>query len=129
MRSFSADAAIVAGPSLAMSGLAVWAGDALLAAAPPEVASSLVLLPYPLYALLALIGTWAAYLLFAPLLRYRALSTSNAFDLFVLVGGLILALMLLTTAALILPLAAAGAGAATALRLVRRRPSRGLSAN
>jgi hypothetical protein len=128
MRSFSADAAIIAGPSLAAAAGAVRAGDALIAAAVPELAAY-SLLPFATYATLAFAFTWAAYLLGAPLLRYRALSTSNAFDLFLLSGGLILALLMLNVPVLVLPLATAGAGAATALWLVRRIPSRRYSAD
>jgi hypothetical protein len=127
MRSFSADAAIIAGPTLAATAGAVRAGDALLLAAAPDLAAH-SLLPFPTYAGLAFLFTCAAYILGAPLLRYRALSTSNAFDLFVLSGGLILALLLLNVPVLVPPLAVAGVGAATALRLVRRLPSRTYSA-
>jgi len=128
MRSFTADASIIAAPALAAAAGAVRAGDALIAAAVPDLATY-SLLPFPTYAVLGFLFTWAAYLLSAPLLRYRALSTSNAFDLFLLTGGLILALLMLNLPVLVLPLASAGAGSALALRLVRRRPSRRYSAD
>lgn len=121
MRSFSADAAIVAGPSLAVAALAVRAGDALIAAAP---AGTVPIPPLPVYAALAFASTWLAYFLVAGLLRYRALSTSNAFTLFLTLAALALSLLLLTAPALVPPLLASGAGSALALRLVRRRPRR-----
>lgn len=129
MRSFSADAAIVAVPSLAAAAGAVWAGEHLFAAAPAELIASHPLVPFPVYAAIAFLLTWAVYFLVAGLLHYRALSTSNAFSIYMLLAGLILALLLLSQPAAAPPLVAAAAGGALALRLVRRRPSRRYSAN
>ena len=129
MRSLSADAAIVTGPSLAAAGGAIWATERLFALAAERAASLPPLLLLPTIVALAFALTWASYYAVVGLLAYRALSTSNALVLFLVVVALLTALALLNRPELLVPMLASAAGAALALRLVRRRPRRQLSPN
>lgn len=127
MRSLSADAAIIAGPSLAASGGAIWAADALFALALERAAGLPPMLLLPTMTAIAFALTWAVYYAVVGLLAYRAVSTSNALVLFLVVAGLLLMLALLNRPELSVPLIASAAGAALALRLVRLRPRRRFS--
>jgi hypothetical protein len=129
MRSLSADAAIVAGPTLGASALAVWCGKAALAAAPPEAWLPHPLLLLPLYAALGFALTWLFYYAVVGLLEYRALSTSNGRGLFMLFAALAAAYLLFRAPELVSAFAAAAAGATFALHVIRRRPRQRISAN
>ncbi len=124
MRSLSADAAIVAMPSLLAAGVAVWAGEASFAAAAGQQAALPPGLLLPTILLGAFAATWAVYYLFAGLLAYRALSTSNGLVLFLVLSTLLLVLLLLNLPDRVPPVLIACVGAAGALRLVRLRPRR-----
>ena len=124
MRSLSADAAIIAGPSLAASGGAIWASGKLFALAAEQSASLPPMLLLPTMAAMAFALTWASYYLVVGLLAYRAVSTSNALVLFLVIVGLLAVLALLNRPELSIPLIAAASGAALALRLLRLRPRR-----
>jgi hypothetical protein len=128
MRSLSADAAIVAAPTMAASYLAVWCGDALLVRVPLQI------LPHPLlvlpgYAAFGAVLTWLAYQTVAGMLEYRAISTTNGRGLFVFLAVLTTAFTAYEAPGVALSFAAAALGAAFALHLIRRRPSRRISAN
>jgi hypothetical protein len=129
MRSLSADAAIVAAPTLAASYLAVWGGDRLLAAAPPEAWLPHELLLLPLYAVLGMTLTWLFYQTVAGMLEYRAISTTNGRGLFIFLAVLTTAFTAYEAPGVALQFAAAAMGAAFTLQLIRRRPSRRISAN
>jgi hypothetical protein len=129
MRSLSADAAIVAAPTLGATYLAVRSGHALVAVSPPGMWLPDPLLLLPAYAALGLALTWAAYHLVAGLLQYRAISTSNGRGLFIFLAVLVTASAAYEVPELALPFAAAATGAAFALHLIRRRPSRRIIAN
>jgi hypothetical protein len=129
MRSLSADAAIVAAPTLGAAYLAVRSGDALVAVSPPDLWLPDPFLLLPAYAALGLALTWAAYHLVAGLLQYRAISTSNGRGLFIFLAVLVTASAAYEVPELALRFAAAAAGAAFALHLIRRRPSRRIIAN
>ena len=129
MRSLSADAAIVAAPTLGAAYLAVRSGNALVAVSPPGLRLPDPLLLLPAYAVLGLALTWVTYHLVAGLLRYRAISTSNGRALFIFLAMLVTASAAFEVPELALPFAAAAAGAAFALHLIRHRPSRRIGAN
>jgi hypothetical protein len=129
MRSLSADAAIVAAPTLGATYLAVRSGNALVAVSPAGFGLPDPMLLLPAYAALGFALTWAAYHLVAGLLQYRAISTSNGRGLFIFLAVLVTASAAYEVPQLALPFAAAAAGAAFALHLIRRRPSRRISAN
>lgn len=122
VRSLSADAAIIAAPSLAAAGGAIWSAERLFALV-GHLPSALML---PSMAAIAFGLTWAAYHLIAGLLAYRALSTSNALVLLLTLVTLLSVLALLVRPELLIPLLASASGSATALRLLRRRPRRQL---
>jgi hypothetical protein len=127
MRSLSADAAIIAGPSLAASGGAIWASEKLFALAAEQSAALPPMLLLPTMAAIAFVLTWATYYVVVGLLAYRAVSTSNALVLFLVSVGLLTVLALLNRPELSIPLVASASGAALALRLLRLRPRRQLS--
>ncbi|HEX8443335.1 MAG TPA: hypothetical protein VF631_06785 [Allosphingosinicella sp.] len=127
MRSLSADAAIVAGPSLAASGAAIWAAERLFALAAERGGELPPLLLLPTMMAIAFALTWGSYYVFVGLLAYRALSTSNALVLLLVVVALLTVLALLNRPELSVPILASAAGAALALRLVRLRPRRQFS--
>lgn len=127
MRSLSADAAIIAGPSLAASGGAIWAAQAVFALAAERGVALPPMLLLPTMAAIAFALTWATYYGVVGLLAYRAVSTSNALVLFLLIVGLLTVLALLNEPELSIPLLASTSGAALALRLLRLRPRRRLS--
>ena len=129
MRSLSADAAIVAAPTLGATYLAVWSGDALIAKSPPETWLLHPLFLMPAYAACGLALTWIAYHAVAGLLQYRAISTSNGRGLFIFLAVLTTAFAAYDAPTVAFPFAAAAIGSAFALRLIRRRPSRRISAN
>lgn len=127
MRSLSADAAIIAGPSLAATGGAIWAAEALFALAAERSAALPPMLLLPAMAAIAFVLTWAVYYTLVGLLAYRAVSTSNALVLFLVLVGLLTVLALLNRPELSIPLIASASGTALALRLIRLRPRRQLS--
>lgn len=129
MRSLSADAAIIALPSLAAAAGAIWAAEALFVLAFERGAGLPPSLLLPTMAALAFVATWSSYYLVVGLLAYRALSTSNALVLFLVLVSLIVVLVLLNQPPLSLPILASAAGAAMALRLLRRRPRRSFRLN
>jgi hypothetical protein len=129
MRSLTADAAIIAVPSLACAGGAIWAADALFGLAAERGAGLPPALLLPTTAALAFVVTWASYYLVVGLLAYRALSTSNALSLFLVLVALQTALVLLHRPESIVPILVSAAGAALALRLLRLRPRRVLRPN
>ena len=129
MRSLSADAAIVAVPSLVASGAAIWAAGRLFALAADRGGALPPFLLLPTMSAIAFALTWAGYYVFVGLLAYRALSTSNALILLLVVVALLTVLALLNRPELSIPLLASAAGAALALRLVRLRPRRQFSPN
>jgi hypothetical protein len=129
MRSLSADAAIVAVPSLVASGAAIWASERLFALAAERGAEFPPILLLPTMAAIAFALTWVSYYLFVGLLAYRALSTSNALVLLLVVVALLTVLALLNRPELSVPILVSAAGAAAALRLVRLRPRRQFSPN
>jgi hypothetical protein len=129
MRSLTADAAIIAAPSVAATGGAIWAVDALFALAADRAGALPQFFMLPSMTAIGFALTWAAYYLVVGLLAYRAVSTSNALILFLVVMCLLTGLTLLNRPDLSVPLIAAAAGAALALRLVRRRPRPKLSPN
>lgn len=124
MRSLSADAAIIAVPSLLAAVAAVWLGEASFAAAAVQQAALPPGLLLPTIMLFGFALTWAAYYLMAGLLAYRALSTSNGLIQFLVLSTLLMVLLLLNLPERVPPLLIACAGAAAALRLVRLRPRR-----
>ena len=129
MRSLSADATIVAAPTLGATYLAVRGGNALLAVSPPDLWLPDPMLLLPVYAALGFGLSWAAYHLVAGLLQYRAISTSNGRGFFIFLAVLVTASAAYEVPALAPRFAAAAAGAAFALHLIRRRPSRRIIAN
>jgi len=129
MRSLTADAAIVAIPSLISAGGAIWAAEALFALAAERGAALSPALLLPTMVALAFLLTWASYYLVVGLLAYRALSTSNALMLFLVLVALVTTLLLLNHPELVPPVLASVAGAALALRMVRLRPRRALRPN
>lgn len=129
MRSLTADAAIVALPGLASAGGAIWVAEALFAVAVERGADLPSNLLMPSIAAIAFLLTWTAYYLLVGRLAYRALSTSNALHLLLVLIALATALLLLNSPDMVLPLLAGTAGAAAALRLVRLRPRPVLRAN
>lgn len=127
MRSLTADAAIVAAPSLAASGAAIWSAERLFVLAAEHGGALPSMTLSPMMAALAFMLTWAGYYLVVRLLAFRALSTSNALILFLLLIALLTVLTLLTRPEWSIPLLSAAAGSALALRLVRLRPRRRFS--
>jgi hypothetical protein len=129
MRSLSADAAIVAAPTRGATFLAVRSVDAARAVVAPAAWLPHPLLLMPAYATLGLALTWMAYQLVAGLLEYRAISTTNGRGLFILLAVLTGGFAMFDAPSLAPPFAAAALGGAFALSLIRRRPSRRISAN
>jgi len=129
MRSLSADAAIVAAPTLGAAFLAVRTVDALRTVIAPELQLPHPLLLMPAYGALGLALTWIAYQLVAGLLEYRAISTTNGRGLFILLAVLTGGFAMIDAPSLAPPFAAAALGSAFALSLLRRRPRRRISAN
>ena len=129
MRSLSADAAIIAGPSLAAAGGAIWAAERLFALAAERGGELPSLLLLPTIAAIAFTLTWLSYYVFVGLLAYRALSTSNALILLLVVVALLTVLALLNQPELSIPILVSAAGAGLALRLVRLSPRRQFSPN
>jgi hypothetical protein len=129
MRSLSADAAIVAVPSLVACGAAIWTSERLFALAAERGTAFPPILLLPTMAAIAFALTWVSYYVFVGLLAYRALSTSNALILLLVVVALLTVLALLNRPELSLPILVSAAGAAAALRLVRLRPRRQFSPN
>lgn len=127
MRSLSADAAIIAGPSLAATGGAIWVAERLFVLAAEQGSILPAPLLLPTMAALAFALTWASYYVVVGLLAYRAVSTSNALFLFFVVVALLTVLALLNDPQWAVPLLASAAGTGLALRLVRLRPRRRLS--
>ena len=126
MRSFTADAAIVAVPSLGATAAAIWASERLFRLADDSGAGISPELLFPTMGMLAFAMTWAAYFVVVGLLAYRALSTSNALVLFLTLVCLLAVLVLLNRPELCLSILAAAAGAGLALRLLRRKPRRSI---
>ena len=124
MRSFTADAAILALPSLGAMAGAIWASERLFVLAAERGAGLSPELLFPVMAMLAFALTCAAYFLVVGLLAYRALSTSNALVLFLTLVCLVAVLVLLNRPELSFSILAASAGAGLALRLLRRKPRR-----
>jgi small-conductance mechanosensitive channel len=129
MRSLTADAAIIAGPSLAAAGGAILASERLFALAGEAGSPLPAALVLPTMVAIAFALTWAGYYLVVGLLAYRAVSTSNALVLFLLLVALLVVLALLNRPDWSVPMLASAGGAALALRLLRRRPRRQLSPN
>jgi hypothetical protein len=129
MRSLTADAAIIAIPGLAASAGAIWAAHALFAMAAERGADLPAGMLLPTIAAFAFLLTWSVYYLVVGLLAYRALSTSNALHLLLVLVALATALLLLHRPDLVIPVLTSTAGAAAALRLVRLRPRPALRAN
>jgi hypothetical protein len=124
MRSLSADAAIVAVPSLGATAGAIWATEHLFRAAAERGPGLSPELLFPTMAMLAFALTWAAYFIVVGLLAYRALSTSNALVLFLTLVSLLVVLVLLNRPEFSVSILVASAGTALALRLLRRKSRR-----
>jgi hypothetical protein len=124
MRSLTADAAIIALPSLAAAGGAIWGAEALFALAAERGAALSPSLLLPTMSALAFLLTWMSYYVVVGLLAYRATSTSNAVILFLVLVSLLTVLVLLNQPPLAVPILTAAAGALVALRLLRLRPRR-----
>ena len=124
MRSLTADAAIIALPTLAVTAGAVRAAQALFTLAAEQGAALPVSLLLPTIAALAFVATWAVYYALVGLLAYRALSTSNSVVLFLVLITLLTILGLLNQPILVPPMLSAAAGSTVALRLLRLRPRR-----
>jgi hypothetical protein len=103
MRSLTADAAIIAIPGLAASAGAIWAAHALFAMAAERGADLPAGMLLPTIAAFAFLLTWSVYYLVVGLLAYRALSTSNALHLLLVLVALATALLLLNRPDLVIP--------------------------
>jgi hypothetical protein len=125
MRTLTGDAALVALPSLAASGIAAAAGGRLLAAAPADswYANGFAFLP--VYLLLGALATALLHILFRGLLERRTVAISMGRTMFTFLAGMTVAALLLADPPLAVAVAAAAVGAAFTLKLIREWPSPG----
>ena len=125
MRTLTADAALVALPSLAASGVAALGGRHLLDILPAGswYASAYTFLP--VYVLLAGAATCCLYFLFRGLLERPAVATSMGRTMFNVLAAIGIASLLLFDPPLAVAVAAAALGSAVMLKLIREWPSPG----
>lgn len=125
MRTLTGDAALVALPSLAASGLAALGGRHLLQSAPAGSWYANAYAFVPVYVLSGALATFLLYWLFRGLLERRTVAISMGRSIFTVLAALAIAVLLLVDAALAVAVAAAAVGSAFVLKLIREWPSPG----